>query len=188
MPRRLEFSDLANLAGVLTLARLPLAFVTAFVMHDRVLFVAVFLLAMLTDLLDGPVARWRRCCSRAGAIADGWADKIFLINYAWSMQMLGLIEPHHMMLWFLREMIQGAFVPLVALDYALARKPHPAPRIEGRVCTISVALAMGAGLLGWSSVMEILTVVAAVSGGGVGLLYLHRDRPWERLPWRTRLS
>ncbi len=179
-PSRLQFRDLANLAGLLTLSRLPLAFATAFTMHDTRLFFGVFALAMLTDVLDGPVARWTGTQSRAGAVADGWADKIFLINYAWTMQMAGLIEGWHMWVWFARELLQGAWVPLVALDYAYRRKPWPAPSTVGKVSTICITLAITAAFLEWTTVRDLLTWSAGLSGLSAALIYLRRDRPWER--------
>ena len=59
-PERLRFSQLFNLAGALTLLRLPLAVVTNHFMHNHVAFVGVFLLAMASDVLDGHVARWTK--------------------------------------------------------------------------------------------------------------------------------
>lgn len=177
---RLRFRDLANVAGALTLVRLPLAFVTAFTMHDRQLFFGVFAVAMLSDVLDGPVARWTGRTSRAGAVADGWADKIFLINYAWTMQMAGLIEPWHMVVWFLREILQGAWVPLVALDYAWQRKPWPAPTQVGKVGTVAIALAICAAFADALVLRDVLTWAGGLSGLVAALLYLRRDRPWQR--------
>ncbi|HJN74715.1 MAG TPA: CDP-alcohol phosphatidyltransferase family protein [Myxococcota bacterium] len=177
---RLRFSDLFNLAGALTLARIPLAVVTAFTMHDRRLFALVFTLAMLSDVLDGPVARWRGTCSRTGAVADGWADKIFLINYAWSMQMLGLIEPWHMVMWFVREIIQGAFVPLVALRYAFKTAPNPEPHPAGQAATLLIGMAIIAALVEVTPVRDAATIAALGLGSGVALHYFRRDRPWER--------
>lgn len=179
-PDRLRFSDLFNVAGALTLARLPLAFITAFVMHDPFWFPAVFVIAMATDVLDGPVARWTGTDSRTGAVADGWADKIFLINYAWTMRMTGHAEPWHLWLWFGRELVQGAMVPLVALDYANRVKPFPKPVLAGKVCTVAVTLAMACGLAGWDLARDVLTGVAGLSGAIAVVIYLRRDKPWQR--------
>jgi phosphatidylglycerophosphate synthase len=172
---RLRFSDLANLAGVL-----PLAFVTAFVMYDRPLLIAVFAGCVITDVADGFVARRTGTASRTGAVADGWADKIFLINFAWTLQMLGLIEPWHMWLWFVRELIQGVMVPLVALDYALKRKPHPRPVITGKLATTAIGLAISACFLEWWLLRDVFTWAAAALGLHAALFYAWRDKPWRR--------
>jgi len=177
---RLRFSDLFNLAGALTLARIPLAVVTAFTMHDRFAFAMVFAAAMLTDMLDGPVARLTGKTSRAGAVADGWADKIFFINYAWSMQMVGIIEPWHMVMWFTREIIQGAFVPLVAVRYALKTAPDPAPHPAGQAATLLIGMAIIAALVEVWFVRDAATLAACALGTWVALHYFRRDRPWER--------
>ena len=180
LPERLRFTDLFNLAGALTLVRLPLAVVTNHFMHNHWAFVGVFVLAMASDVLDGPVARWTGKQSRAGAVADGWADKIFLINFAWAMQMAGYVEGWHLWLWFLRELIQGAIVPIVALDYAYQRKPHPSPLPEGRLATLCIAVAMMAGLAHMDAARDILTVVGGLMGALAALRYAWRDQPWKR--------
>lgn len=178
---RLRFRDLFNLAGALTLARVPLAFITAFTMGDRWMFAGVLALAMATDVLDGPVARWTGVQSRTGAVADGWADKIFLINYAWSMQMLELVEGWHLWVWFIREIVQGATIPFVALDYALKKAAPPEPHWTGKLCSMAIVTAMVAALVEVVSVRDIATVVAGLSGAASALLYLARDRPWRRV-------
>lgn len=178
---RLRFRDLFNLAGALTLARVPLAFVTAFTMHDRWLFGGVLAVAMLTDVLDGPVARWTGKQSRTGAVADGWADKIFLINYAWSMLMLDLVDGWHLWVFFIRELVQGITIPFVALDYALKKAKPPDPHWTGKACSVAIVVAMVAALVEVTIVRDVGTVVAGVLGTASVAIYLARDRPWTRI-------
>lgn len=180
-PERLRFRDLFNLAGALTLARVPLAFVTAFTMGDRWMFAGVLALAMLTDVLDGPVARWTGTQSRTGAVADGWADKIFLINYAWSMLMLDLVSGWHLWVWFLRELIQGITIPFVALDYALKKAAPPEPHWTGKACSMLIVTAMVAALVEVHVVRDAATVLAGLAGLASVVIYLARDRPWKRI-------
>ncbi len=177
---RLRLRDLFNLSGALTLARVPLAFVTAFVIHDRALLLVVLAAAMLTDVLDGPVARWRGTVSRAGAVADGWADKIFLINFGWSALMEGYVEPWHLWVFFLREIVQALTIPFVALSYAKKKAPDPRPHPAGKVCTVAIALAFVAGLMSSWAIRDGLTVVAGVTGLWCAIHYVRRDRFWRR--------
>ena len=78
-------SQLWNLAGAITLLRLPLALVFPFVAADPPWAIAVLLLAAFTDILDGWVARIQGTVSHVGGFADGWIDKIFNINAGWSL-------------------------------------------------------------------------------------------------------
>lgn len=170
--------DLLNLSGLLTLSRVPLAVITAHFMHDRDAMLAILLAAALTDALDGPVARWRGTASRIGAVVDGWVDKIFFINYAWSMIMGGYITAPYMWIWFGREIVQGITVPLLQMRYALGDAPWPEPSRAGKAATVFIAAAMIAALLGQRLVLDVCTAL----GGGLGLwaafLYLRRDHPF----------
>ncbi|MCB9763400.1 MAG: CDP-alcohol phosphatidyltransferase family protein [Alphaproteobacteria bacterium] len=178
-PSRLRVSRLANLAGALTLARVPLAVLSSLVKHDREALLAVLVVAALTDVLDGPVARWRGTESRVGAIADAWGDKIFFINFAWCLELAGYIPGYYLWAWFIRELIQGLSIPLLALRYALSQGPFPQPLPSGRVTTIAVAVAMVAVLVEAPLVRDGATVVAAVSGSWAAARYMLRDRPWR---------
>lgn len=71
----------------LSFARVVLVFVIywAALRHDRPLFAVLVLLAVLTDILDGPLARATRSASRFGANVDSAADLLFYISLpAWA--------------------------------------------------------------------------------------------------------
>lgn len=181
-PRPLRFLDLANLAGLLTLSRIPLTVASSLVKHDPALLGLTLGLFVLTDVLDGPVARRTGVASRAGAVADGWADKIFMINFAWCLELAGYIPLTYLLPWFIREALQAVSIPAVALRYAKAEAPEPRPTWSGRVCTVAVTLAMAASLTGLTALRDGLTVVGGLTGLHAAVRYLARDRFWER--WR----
>ena len=70
---------LANWLTVLRILLIPV-FVSLLVYKQRGPALAVFLLAALTDLLDGYVARQRGSQSRLGAFLDPLADKLLLVS------------------------------------------------------------------------------------------------------------
>lgn len=79
---RTEPVPLWNIANILTMARcvmVPIFVVLALQMHDtvpgRLIITGVFLLAMLTDLADGHLARSRNLITDFGKIMDPIADK-----------------------------------------------------------------------------------------------------------------
>ncbi len=79
---RTEQVPLWNIANILTMARcvmVPIFVVLAALLHDqvpgRLLIAGVFVLAMLTDLADGHLARSRNLITDFGKIMDPIADK-----------------------------------------------------------------------------------------------------------------
>ena len=65
-----------NLSNALTILRAPLAFL--FLFDNATLRIAAILLAMLTDSMDGYLARRLRNTSKLGAILDPIMDKFFV--------------------------------------------------------------------------------------------------------------
>ena len=67
--------DLGNLPGFLTLGRLLLAVLLPIWTYDRLALFLVLSAAMLSDIVDGMLARRWGLSSRIGAVLDGWIDK-----------------------------------------------------------------------------------------------------------------
>ncbi|MCK6521116.1 CDP-alcohol phosphatidyltransferase family protein [Myxococcota bacterium] len=178
--QRMRWSDLYNLPGALTLSRLPLAWLCAEHKHDRdalALGLAVF---VLTDVLDGPLARRWGLSSRAGVFADGWLDKFFLVAFAWSMNVGGFVEGRHMLGWFARELVQAVMVPFFARRHVRAELPLRQPSAVGKLTTIVVTLGLVAALADQRSLTDLSAILAC----GLGLIaagqYLWRELPWGR--------
>ena len=78
---------LARVPHVLSAARVGFTFITYFaaLRGDRPLFAVLVLLSVLTDILDGPIARATGSASRFGANLDSAADMLFYISLpAWA--------------------------------------------------------------------------------------------------------
>jgi len=174
-PTILRPLQLCNLSGMLTLMRLPLAILFPFVLDRPHLALLVYFAAVLSDALDGPVARWRGTTSQIGAFADGWLDKIFHIQAAWSMAVLEIIPGWWMWLWFSRELIQGLAVPWYVHRYMQGSVPPNAPSGIGRLTAILLAIAFVPSILGYRAVAFPLTVVVGVLGTCTALGYLKRE-------------
>ena len=67
-----------TLANLLTLARIPLALGLLAVPPLSPAFFLLYVLSGVTDMLDGPVARWTQTESPIGAKLDSLADAVFL--------------------------------------------------------------------------------------------------------------
>jgi phosphatidylglycerophosphate synthase len=66
-----------SLSNSLSLLRAPLAFL--FLLENTTLRIAAIVLAMLTDSIDGYLARRRQAVTRFGAILDPAMDKFFVV-------------------------------------------------------------------------------------------------------------
>ena len=163
----MRFSDLKSVASALTLVRFAVAIALPLLPAEWLL--PGFLFALLTDVVDGPVARRTGRASPAGACLDAWADKVLHVNLAWHMAVIGKIPAWWMLLWFSREIVQAPMIPFLLRSY---RSLHSAPetRVLGRLTAISLAVAVALSLLDHPATMlnsfvGILGVCAGVDYG-----------------------
>jgi len=169
--------ELLNVAGALTMARLPLAVAYPFIAHDETLALAVYLIAILTDALDGTVARWTGTASETGAFMDGWLDKIFHVNAAWALALVGTIPGWWLLLWFSREIILATTVPWYIHHYVQGETPPVHAGWVGKVTTTLLGAAFLTTLLGLATIALWLSVGCGVLGVVSGLSY------WRRIRW-----
>lgn len=181
-PRRdLRLADLWTLAGLVSALRLPLAFVFPFVAHDLRLALLVYLAVGLTDFFDGRIARARGTVSLTGATLDGWMDKVFHVNAAWSLVLFQDLPAWWMLCWFSREILQGLSIPFLLRPWlqGLTRPRHAT--VAGKALTWTVAAAFFGVLLDLRALTLVATPVAGLLGTATGLAYLHRE--WA--DWRA---
>ncbi len=105
-----------TLPNLLTLSRLLLAPVVAWrlLAHDVEGAFWLFVLAAITDLLDGNLARWLNQRSVLGAWLDPIADKVMLLTTFAMLALTGLLP-----MWLLYLVLAD-----VALDLGLAAQMH----------------------------------------------------------------
>ncbi len=173
----LDGRDLFNVAGLLTLSRMSMAAAAPAFTHDPVALAWLLALAMFTDVIDGPVARWTNCVSRTGAMIDGWVDKVFLVNFAWTMSVGGWVPYWILLPWFIREIVQGAMFPFMVWRYFIGQAPWPEPSQTGKVATVALAVAMFGGLFEEPAVLYPFTGLCAVAGTAAVVGYWRRDEP-----------
>ncbi|MBW2972461.1 CDP-alcohol phosphatidyltransferase family protein [Candidatus Woesearchaeota archaeon] len=73
---KFSIKDLATPANLLSLARIPLAIIMIIFYQNQILFIVLLTIAIITDLLDGYVARLTKP-TVFGAFLDPLCDKIF---------------------------------------------------------------------------------------------------------------
>jgi cardiolipin synthase len=152
------------LAHALTLSRIPLALALWWVWGDPRWSVVLVVLAGLSDVADGRVARWAKRRGRRGPDIGGWldpaVDKLFLaivLAAVWThtpdLAVIALIGARELVL-----------VPLVAV-YLARRRPHPELRADafGKIATIAQFIALCVIALAPGDALPA-AIVAAVLG------------------------
>ncbi len=175
----LDLRDLLNPAGALTLARLPLAALFPFVADQPALAFGVYALAMLTDVVDGEVARRTGTTSHTGSLLDGFLDKVFHVNAAWALVLADAMPGWWMLCWFSRELLQIWMVPWLWSDYirGIDRPTRSLP--AGKLLAMTLAAAFAATLLrplvpALDLLATGLTPLIGLGGLVIGGVYLRR--------------
>ncbi|MBI5244451.1 MAG: CDP-diacylglycerol--glycerol-3-phosphate 3-phosphatidyltransferase [Elusimicrobia bacterium] len=189
-----------TLANKLTLARLAMAPVTFGCLWSQkprlyAVALALYLLAVLTDWVDGYVARKTGSVSPFGALADPVADKVLVIGALIAfLRIPGLEVPNWaVFLIIARELLIGALRALAAIS----GKVHGADR-AGKwsmavqsVCVfiiLSVLSAEANGLYApqWACALpHTLVLLCLAVSWASGALYVYRARPLLRRSWNA---
>ncbi len=177
--RDLRLGDMWNLAGLMSASRLPMAFAFPFVAHDLHLALGLYLLVGLTDFLDGRIARATGTVSLSGATLDGWMDKIFHVNAAWSLVLYQDVPAWWMLCWFAREILQGISIPFLLRPWLEGLSRPRESTVAGKALTWLVAIAFFGILLDLPWVAAIATPASGILGVGATVAYLHRE--WSDL-------
>jgi len=160
-----------TLANQITLLRMLLvpAFVSLVVYGYLGWALIVFMIAGLTDMLDGLIARWSGQQSRLGAWLDPMADKLLAVSTFIVLTVPGLGLANPLPIWLTvmiitRDVVIVATVAIVNL--AVGRRTFK-PSIFGKVATatymLTVVVAMFFNYLGYHSVFVDLFVWASTA-------------------------
>lgn len=134
---------LANWLTVLRILLIPV-FVSLLVYRQRGAALTVFLIAAVTDLLDGYVARQRGSQSRLGAFLDPMADKLLLVSSFVTLTWLRVLP-----FWIAAVVISRDLILMVgALAIHMAGgRITPRPTTAGKLATFFQVLTVLIGLL-----------------------------------------
>ena len=165
-PGVLRWKDMANPAGSLTITRLGIAIGFPFLVHNTSWAISAYLFTILTDVLDGFVARKFGHSTHTGAVLDGWVDKILHINAAWSMAIHGYMPGWWMWMWFAREVVQWAMFMTIVGDFVDGKVRIQSTSLAGRATAIFLFAAFVTTLCGLPQLAWPLTIVT----GGLGSL------------------
>lgn len=165
--------NLAYLPNAITLSRIALVPVLILALKDQHygLALALFVLAGLSDALDGFLAKRLNLVSRLGGILDPAADKILLIS---AYVMLTLLE--HIPFWLLLTvafrdlLIVGGYLVYVAHSGPVNMQPSTLSKFNTvvQITLVGVILVEKAGhfsYAGWVDVLIYGTFVTTVASG-----------------------
>jgi len=136
-----------NLPNILTLSRIPLMFLIVWLMREDFMWAAtgafaMFVIAGLTDWLDGYVARKQGIVSNFGILMDALTDKILMLGLMIALVGIGQVHIFLVLLILGREfMITG--MRLVAATKGVVVSAES----SGKQKTVTQILAVGAFLL-----------------------------------------
>jgi cardiolipin synthase (CMP-forming) len=166
-----------TLPNLLTASRLILAPIVAWRLleHDVEGAFWLFVIAAITDLLDGNLARWLNQRSVLGAWLDPIADKVMLLTTLTMLALTGLLP-----LWLLYVVVVRDLVILAGAEAyrRLTGKLDVRPTLSGKVATfmefvlVSWVLADVALDLGLHGSIEPLALLTALAVGGSGVRYV----------------
>jgi cardiolipin synthase len=165
-----------GLANWLTIGRIILipVFVTLLVYGRATAALAVFLLASLTDLLDGMIAR-RRGPTRLGAYLDPMADKLLLTAAFVTLTYLKALP-----FWITAVVISRDLVLVLGagLIHVAGGAVHPAPTRLGKLSTFLQMLTVLSGMLAFylrvPAGLAVLAPATALVTAASGVQYLYQ--------------
>ena len=173
---RLQLHELANVAGVLTVARAPIALAFLFVADQPGPSMALYLAGLATDVIDGLVARHTGTTSYTGAMVDGYMDKFMHAVVSLALAWHGLMPAWWLLLWFAREwVLLGMVITYTGAD--------PGANRMGKNTTVTLSVALIATMLGQHGLALVFTVLTGVFGllaSGSYLAQVLEDRAARR--------
>ncbi len=154
---------LSQIPNILTLARIAATPVMILLLQDRAYEGAliVFILAGLTDGLDGWIAKRFDFVSRLGAILDPIADKMLIVSAYVMLAILGDIPFWLLILVGFRDvMIIGGYLILENLEGSVQMRPSIVSKVN-TFLQITLVIAVLLERTGWLPVMPLVGVLIA---------------------------
>ena len=140
-----------TVANQLTLLRMllipALVILVAYGMNGWAL--VAFIVAGVTDALDGVLARWWSRPTNLGALLDPMADKLLLISMFVVLTLPGLDLPNHFPVWLTVLVISRDVIIVVTVavvNFGIGRRTFP-PSMLGKLATLVYILAIAVVLL-----------------------------------------
>jgi cardiolipin synthase len=167
-----------NLPNTLTVARIVIipVFITAVIYHEQRYALVLFVIAALTDLLDGFIARVTNQKTALGQFLDPLADKFLLVSSFILFSIQGWIP-----LWLTITVISRDLIVVIGwfLLYLLTHRVTIEPVLLGKTAIALQLIALALVLLSINlpsalPQLELLFMVTAVVTGISGIQYIYK--------------
>ena len=177
--RAAAISDTMTIPNFITIGRLvlvPLVIMTILQGQWQLAF-ALFVLAGLSDAVDGFIARRFAMHSELGAYLDPLADKALLVSIYWTLATVGILPPWVAIIVISRDMM---IVSAVILSWVLANPVAMRPFIISKLNTFAqiafaaallAAKAFGIALGAWFDSATVLVAGLTLASAGAYLLF-----------------
>lgn len=162
----MERGKFLSLPNVISMSRLVLAALFV-VLPGRGARVTLVVLASLSDMLDGWVARRSRSTSRWGALLDPITDRVFVLVAVATFLFTGMLTTGQYFTLISRD-IATAVGFLVARSISWLRPVPFTARYLGKLVTTTQLAALAAVLLYPPAVAPLIVVVGVVSAAAIG--------------------
>ena len=168
----LSFANKVTIGRILAVPFFIVALVYYSPQRDYLRYVSlgIFLLAVITDVIDGYIARTRHQKTTAGAILDPLADKILLISaFICLYKVNGLLGEIYFPLWFVLAMISRDVILLMGsmIIYVVHGKLSVSATRLGKTNTFFQILSIIGVLLQWpfsEPLWYFVTILTVTSG------------------------
>src|ERR671922_533650 len=162
-------------ANQLTLARMLLipAFVILLLYEHRGWALIIFLVAGVTDLFDGLIARWTGQKTTLGAWLDPMADKLLLVTMFVMLTLPDIGAPNRLPLWFTVLVISrdvAIVVTVAVVNLAVGRRTFR-PSMFGKVATATYVLT-GVAALYFNYLNQPSTLVQALIYASLAITFI----------------
>lgn len=162
MPKgKWDIWTLPNIISFFRVALMPV-FIYLLLKGYNVSAVIILIVAAITDLLDGYIARLRKTTSKFGAVVDGVCDKLFAIPAGAAIFYIFRLKVWEITLIFIRDIfvIILVFVLIIATP---SKRVLLKSAFFGKLATVLQYLAMSIIVLDLRFQTELITLVAIVS-------------------------
>lgn len=168
--------DLLLLPNLISYTRLPLGALFPFVSDRPLPALAVLVVAGITDVLDGWVARRSGHPTITGAVVDPICDKLFALAVVLTLVAQGRIPGWGVPALLTREVLQVPLALWIGLSprFRGARLATARANIPGKAAT-TVQFAAVLAAIGWPAALEPTLWAAAAAGVAAGISYWMRQ-------------
>ncbi|MDM7274347.1 CDP-diacylglycerol--glycerol-3-phosphate 3-phosphatidyltransferase [Sulfurihydrogenibium azorense] len=168
-----------GLANLITLSRLALIpFIMYFILNDKYLISGVLvLLAIISDYLDGIVARLSNDVTKHGELLDPAVDKIFTVSVLTAFVSKHYISPFEVFLIVSREMLV-TWVRSVMVNKGIVIPAFFLGKVKTTLQLVAILL-LAVNFIDYGKILLWFSIFVAYISGFEYFLVFYREKAWK---------